>query len=119
MSYEIIEKLKKEIEGFKDVADLKPIGHVIEIGDGVLKINGLRNAMSQEMLVVQTANGQVTALALNLEEDALGAIALGDYAHIKVGDEVSSTGKVLSINVGRELIGRVVNPLGEPVDGKG
>jgi len=119
MSYEIIEKLKKEIEGFKDAADLKPIGYVIEIGDGVLKINGLKNAMSQEMLVVQAQGGQVTALALNLEEDAMGAIALGDYTHIKVGDEVSSTGKVLSINVGRELIGRVVNPLGEPVDGKG
>jgi F-type H+-transporting ATPase subunit alpha len=119
MSYEIIEKLKKEIAGFKDEAEIKPIGHVIDVGDGVLKISGLKGAMSQEMLVVETEKEKVTVLALNLEEDTIGAIALGDYTHIKVGDEVTSTGKVLSINVGHELIGRVVNPLGEAADGKG
>ncbi len=119
MSYEIIEKLKKEIEGFKDEAGFETVGRVIEVGDGVMKITGLKNVMSQEMLSVETAKGKVFALALSLEEDSIGAISLGDFIHIKVGDEVRGLGKVLSIPVGKDMIGRVVNPLGEPLDGKG
>ena len=119
MNYDIIEKLKREIEGFKDDPKLESVGFVMDVGDGVLKISGLKKVMSQEMVVVATTGGGVTAVALNLEEDSLGAMALGDYKKIKVGDEVRTTGKVLSIPVGRELIGRVLNPLGEPVDGKG
>ena len=119
MNHDIIEKLRREIEGFKDDPKLESVGSVMEVGDGVLKISGLKKVMSQEMVTVATGEGGVTAVALNLEEDALGAIALGDYKKIKVGDEVRTTGKVLSIPVGRELVGRVINPLGEPVDGKG
>ncbi len=117
--YEIIEKLKKEIENAKSDTAVVQVGRVIEIADGVAKIEGLRNAMSQEMLIIDTKTGRVSAVALNLEENSIGAIVLGDFRKIATGDEVQSTGKVLSINVGQELIGRVVNPLGEPVDGKG
>lgn len=117
--FEIIEKLKKEIAGIKNDVEISSVGRVIEVADGVLKIQGLRSAMSQEMLTVETKNGDVSAVVLNLEENSIGAIVLGDFKKIKTGDEVKSTGEVLGIKVGSELIGRVVNPLGEPVDGKG
>lgn len=116
---DIIEQLKKEIEGFKDDPKLESVGFVTEVGDGVLRVSGLKKTMSQEMLSILTGSGEVTALALNLEEDSIGAIVLGDFARIKVGDEVRGTGSVLSLSVGKELIGRVVNPLGDPEDGKG
>lgn len=117
--YEIIEKLKKEIEGAKSDVLISLVGKVIQVADGVLKIQGLPSAMSQEMLIVETKSGPVKAVALNLEESSLGAIVLGDFRKIKTGDEVKCTGEVLSIKVGPELIGRVINPLGEPIDGKG
>ncbi len=116
---DIVEKLKKEIEGFKDHLEATPVGFIDEVGDGVVKIRGLREAQSQEMLAVKTDEGEVTLLAFNLEEDLIGAIALGDYKFIKVGDEVTGTGSILSIPVGKELVGRVVDPLGNPLDGKG
>ncbi len=119
MSYEIIEKLKRDIEGFRDEARPEPTGKVIEIGDGVLKVSGLSKAMSQEALTIETEKGEVRAVAFNLEETTVGAIALGEFSHVKVGDTVKPTGEVLSIPVGRELVGRVVDPLGNPVDGKG
>jgi F-type H+-transporting ATPase subunit alpha len=119
MSYEIIEKLKAEIAGYKDKPEWKEVGRVIEVGDGIVKIMGLRNAVSQEILHVNTAHGLRVALALNLEEESIGALILDDFLAIKVGDEVRRTGEVLSIEVGDELIGRVVDPLGKPLDGRG
>ncbi len=119
MSYEIIEKLKQEIEGFKEKPEWQEIGRVIEVGDGIVKILGLRNAVSQEILMIESAKGERAALALNLEEESVGAMVLGDYLAIEVGDTAKRTGEVLSIAVGDELIGRVIDPLGEPLDGLG
>lgn len=119
MSYDIIEKLKKEIEGFKDNAKWEDIGHVTEAGDGIVKITGLGKALSQEILTIETSEGSRHALALNLEEDSVGALVLEEYGAVKAGDVVKGTGEVLSINVGSELLGRVVDPLGNPQDGKG
>src|SRR5271154_4243050 len=109
MSYEIIEKLKQEIEGFKEKPEWQEVGRVIEVGDGIVKILGLRNAVSQEVLIIETVHGERPALALSLEEESIGG----------VGDTVRRTGDILSIPVGDELIGRVVDPLGVPQDGQG
>jgi len=120
MSYEIIEKLKREIAGFKDEPVWQDAGEVIEVSDGICKISGLRNAVSQELLRIETKRGgEHTALALSLEEETIGALVLGEYKDIQSGDTVRSTGTVLSFDVGAEIIGRVVDPLGNPVDGKG
>ncbi len=120
MSYEIIEKLKKQIADFEnETPSHKTAGEVIEVADGVVKISGLSGVMSQEMLKIETEKEPVYAFAFNLEEHAIGAIVLGDFSHIKAGQTVTGLGKVLSIPVGDELVGRVVNPLGEPIDGKG
>ena len=119
MAYEIIEKLKREIEGYKENPEWAEVGRVIEVGDGIVKILGLRNAVSQEILIIETVHGERSALALNLEEESVGALVLGDYLAIEVGDTVKRTGEVLSVAVGDELVGRVVDPLGEPQDGKG
>jgi len=119
MSYEIIEKLKKEIEGYKDDLKWEEVGQVIEIGDGIAKILGLQKALAQELLIIETSEGERRALALNLEEESIGALILDDYLAIKSGDVVKKTGEVLSIEVGREMIGRVVDSLGNPLDGQG
>ncbi len=112
----IVEQLKKRIENFKTDIQTEKVGKVIEIGDGVAKISGLGDVMASEMLKFP---GDVFGVALNLEEDQVGAMILGDYKEIKEGDEVRSTGKILSVPVGEMMIGRVVNPLGEAIDGKG
>ena len=119
MSKEIIEKLKKEIEGFKVGIKAEKIGVVREVGDGVVRIWGLADAKAQEMIEIESGGGLVYAIVLNLEEDSVGAMVLGDYLLMKEGDSARSTGKVLSVPVGEELIGRVVNPLMEPIDGRG
>ncbi|MDO8500117.1 MAG: F0F1 ATP synthase subunit alpha [bacterium] len=119
MSKEIIEKLKQEIEGFKAEIKAEKTGIVREVGDGVVRIWGLADAKSQEMIEIETKKGVVTAIALNLEEDSVGAVVLGNYLLVKEGDSCRSTGKVLSIPVGEALVGRVVNPLMEPLDGRG
>ena len=119
MAYEIIEKLKRDIEGYKEKPEWQEVGRVIEIGDGIVKILGLRKAVSQEILIIETTHGERAALALNLEEESIGALVLGDFLAIAVGNTVRRTGEVLSIPVGDELIGRVVDPLGEPLDGQG
>ena len=119
MSYDIVEKLKKQIADFESTAAVEEIGTVIEVADGVVKISGLPNVASQEMLVIETPRGSVHALALNLEESSVGAVALDDFSHVAAGQTVRGLGNVLSIPVGEELVGRVVNPLGEPLDGKG
>jgi F-type H+-transporting ATPase subunit alpha len=119
MSYPIIEKLKKEIAGHREEIREEKIGTVTQVGDGIVSISGLRQAMSQELLLIQSQDGDRAAVALNLEEETIGALALEDYKAIKAGDVVKQTGRLLSIPVGDTLLGRVINPLGEPIDGKG
>ena len=119
MSYEIIEKLKQEIAGYKDDAKWAEVGRVIEVGDGIVKILGLRNAVSQEVLKIETTKGERTALALSLEEESIGALVLDDFLAIEVGNTVKRTSDILSVAVGEELMGRVIDPLGNPQDGLG
>lgn len=119
MSQEIIEKLKQAIEGYKDNPEWEEIGKIIEVGDGIVKISGLLNAQSQEVLVVEAEKEKIKAAALNLEEDSVGALVLGDSSCIKSGQTVKRTKQILSIPVGEQLLGRVVDPLGNALDGKG
>jgi len=119
MSYDIIEKLKKEIEGFKHDVTAENVGLIIEAADGIAKISGLSNTLSQEILIIETEAGDVPCLASNLEESSIGSIILGDFEKVKINDRVRQTGQVLSIKVGEEIIGRVVDPLGRPLDNKG
>src|SRR4030066_1919630 len=115
----IIESLKKQIAGFKSETRTEKTGQVIEVGDGIARVSGLSDAMASEMLEFQSAEGSTFGVALNLEEDQVGAMILGEYEKIKEGDTVKSTGKILSVPAGEAMIGRVVSPLGEPIDGKG
>ena len=119
MSYEIIEKLKREIADYKDKTDWEAVGRIIEVGDGIVKLTGLKQAASQELLTIETHAGPRRAVALNLEEETIGALVLDDYLEIKSGDTVKGTGQVLSLQVGKEMVGRVIDPLGNPLDGKG
>jgi F-type H+-transporting ATPase subunit alpha len=111
-----LQEIEAQISGAKTATAKQNVGTVREIGDGVAKIEGLTDTMLNEML--DFGNG-VTGLALNLEETEVGAIILGDYTKIKEGDEVRTTGKLLQVPVGKGLLGRVVNVLGQPLDGKG
>ena len=119
---EIKDILLREIEAADlHELDVEEVGSVLEVKDGIARIYGLQKAMAGEMLEVlssETGNS-VTALALNLEEDNIGAVVLGDYLQLKEGDEVRRTGRVLEVPVGPELVGRVVDALGRPIDGKG
>lgn len=115
----IIEQLKEEISGFKAEVSAKSVGRVLKVSDGIALISGLDEAMMSEILMFKTENGEVTGVALNLEENQVGAIILGDYTGIKEGDEVRATKRILEVPVGKEMIGRVVDPLGQPLDGKG
>jgi F-type H+-transporting ATPase subunit alpha len=112
----LLQEIEAQISGAKTATAKQNVGIVREIGDGVAKIEGLTEAMLNEML--DFGNG-VTGLALNLEETEVGAIILGDYTGIKEGQEVRTTGKLLQVPVGKGLLGRVVNTLGQPLDGKG
>jgi len=112
----ILQEIEAQISGVKSSVAKQNVGIVREVSDGVAKIEGLTEAMLNEML--DFGNG-VTGLALNLEETEVGAIILGDYTKVKEGQEVRTTGKLLSVPVGKGLLGRVVNVLGEPIDGKG
>jgi F-type H+-transporting ATPase subunit alpha len=115
----IVEQLKEQIANFKTSLKEQTVGRVIEIGDGIARVSGLSDVMMSEMLEVKTEKGSVYGMALNLEEDRVGAIILGDYLGIKQGDEVSCLKKILEVPVGEGIIGRVLNPLGQPIDGKG
>src|SRR5690606_28754154 len=112
----LLQEIESKISGAKTAVAKQNVGIVREIGDGVAKIEGLTDAMLNEM--IDFGNG-VTGLALNLEETEVGAVILGDYTGIKEGQEVRTTGKLLSVPVGKGLLGRVVNALGQPLDGKG
>lgn len=113
---EISEIIKKEIEGFEKDVELKEVGTVISSGDGIARIYGLEKAMAGELLEFPN---NVVGMALNLEEDSVGAVLFGDETLIKEGDEVKRTGRVAEAPVGEEMIGRVVDALGKEIDGKG
>jgi len=115
----IVEQLKEQIAGFKAGVKRQTVGRVMEIGDGIASVEGISEVMMSEMLEFCTDKGSVYGMALNLEEDRVGAIILGDYLGIKEGDEVKCLNKILEVPVGDGIIGRVVNPLGVPLDGKG
>ena len=118
---EIKDVLLNEIERYEDELQAEEIGEVLEVRDGIARIYGLTKAMASEMLeITSSVSGDtVTALALNLEEDNIGAVVMGDWTSLHEGDQVRRTGRVLDIDVGPGYLGRVVNPLGEPQDGKG
>lgn len=113
---EISSLIEKQIQGFEESIELKETGRVISVGDGIARIYGLENAMSGELLEFP---GGLVGMVLNLEEDNVGAILLGFDNDIKEGDEVKRTGRIMEVPIGPELIGRVVNGLGEPIDGRG
>lgn len=111
---EITSVLKKQIENYQDKIDLSNVGEVLEVGDGIARVYGLSSAMAGEMVLFESGvYGQV----FNLEESNVGIVILGDYLKIREGELVRCTGELLSVPVGSELIGRVINPLGEPLDG--
>src|SRR5690349_9547475 len=113
---EIASVIQAEIEQFQSQVDVREVGRVLEVGDGIARVYGLSGVMSGEM--VEFPNGTI-GLAFNLEETSVGVIILGDYLSIQEGDEVKSTGRLLSVPVGPAVVGRVVDPLGNPLDGKG
>src|SRR6266480_1060635 len=114
---EITKILKERIEGLEQAAaDLAEVGTVLSIGDGIARVYGLENAMSLELLELPH---DVTGLALNLESDNVGAVLFGEWDKIEEGDNVKRTGRLLDIPVGDALLGRIVDPLGNPLDGKG
>ena len=108
--------LKEQIEKFDLSVDVSEVGEVIEIGDGVARVSGLEKVMSSEL--VELPNG-VYGMALNLEDDNVGVVLFGESSHVKEGDLAKRTGKVVEVPVGNAMLGRVVNPLGQPIDGKG
>ena len=114
---EIGDILKQQIAGFEQEMTVTNVGRVVEVGDGIAQVYGLSNVMASE-LVEFTKTG-VLGLAFNLEEDSVGIIILGEYTEIEEGDEVRSTGRIASVPVGDAMVGRVVNALGQPIDGKG
>ncbi|MFC1781969.1 F0F1 ATP synthase subunit alpha [Planctomycetota bacterium] len=111
---EITSVIKQEIAQYRSELDVSEVGRVLEVGDGIARIYGLNNAMASEML--QFENGEFGQV-FNLEEGSIGAVVYGNYLEIKEGDEVRCTGELLSVPVGPEMLGRVVNPLGQPIDG--
>jgi len=113
---EITSILRQEIENYERAIDVTEVGSVISLGDGIARIHGLQKVMAGELIQFPH---DVAGIAMNLEEDQVGAVLLGDYTEIKEGDEVRRTGRIMSVPVGEGLIGRVVNALGQPIDGKG
>ncbi len=118
MSYtdQVVELLKKNITEFQKTVQVEEVGTVIEVKDGIARITGLEKCQAQEMLEFP---GETFGIALNLEEETVGAVILGDFKHIKEGDIVKRTGRIMSVPVGEGLIGRVVNALGQEIDGRG
>jgi F-type H+-transporting ATPase subunit alpha len=112
----ILQELEATISGLKTDTTRSNVGSVREVGDGVAKIEGLSDVMLNEMIEFP---GGLYGIALNLEETEVGAIIVGDYTEVKEGTEVRTTGRLLSVPVGKGLLGRVVNALGQPIDGKG
>ncbi len=113
---EITKLLREQIENYQQTVAVEEVGSVISVGDGIARVHGLEKCMAAEM--IDFPHG-VTGIALNLEEDQVGIVLLGEYTQIREGDTVKRTGKIMSVPVGEAIVGRVVNPLGQPVDGKG
>src|SRR5579864_1398216 len=113
---EIASVISRRLADFNPVVEASQMGRIVEVGDGIARISGLPQASVNELLEFE---GGVLGLALNLDEETIGSVILGDAQHIEEGQGVRSTGRILSIPVGDGLLGRVVNPLGEPIDGKG
>ncbi|MGD0899648.1 MAG: F0F1 ATP synthase subunit alpha, partial [Thermoguttaceae bacterium] len=111
---EIASVIQQEVEQFESRIDVREVGRVIEVGDGIARVYGLANVMAGEMVRFP---GDIHGLAFNLEENSVGVIILGNYLSIQEGDEVTSTGRLLSVPVGDAMLGRVVDPLGNPLDG--
>lgn len=111
--------LREKLASLQTNVETREFGHVIQIGDGIARVDGLKSAMAGELLEFVAHDGTtVYGLAQNLEEDEVGAVLLGDYTLIKENDEVHTTGRVVEVPCGKALLGRVVNPLGIPLDGK-
>lgn len=115
----IVEQIKSQIADFKAEVEESSVGRVLKISDGIALVSGLTEAMMSEILLFKSAHGEIAGVALNLEENLVGAIIMGEFDGIKEGDEVVCTKRILSVPVGEALVGRVVNPLGETMDGKG
>ena len=115
----IVEQIKSQIADFKAEVEESSVGRVLKISDGIALVSGLTEAMMSEILLFKSAHGEIAGVALNLEENLVGAIIMGEFDGIKEGDEVVCTKRILSVPVGEALVGRVVNPLGEAMDGKG
>ena len=113
---EIASVIQKEIEQFEDRVDVREVGTVLEVGDGIARVYGLSDVMAGEMVEFP---GGVNGLAFNLEENSVGVIILGDYLKIKKATKSAASGKLLSVPVGDAVLGRVVDPLGNPLDGQG
>src|SRR3954468_19524003 len=113
---EIAAALRQHVEGFRPSLDQAQVGRVLEVGDGIARVAGLPLTSVNEVLEFE---GGILGLALNLDEDSIGAVVLGSASHIEEGRAVKRTGRIPSIAVGDELIGRVINALGQPIDGKG
>ncbi len=113
---EITRVLREEIENYERAVSVSETGFVISVGDGIARIHGLETVMAGELIEFPQ---NVSGIALNLEEDQVGAVLLGDYTDIKEGDEVRRTGRIMSVPVGEALIGRVVDSLGAPIDDRG
>ena len=113
---EISQVLRSAIDNFDAVANLSETGYVISVGDGIARIYGLENVMAGELVEF---GPETMGIALNLEEDQVGSVLLGDFSHVKEGDQVKRTGRIMALPVGDAMVGRVVNSLGQPIDGKG
>ena len=113
---EISELIKSKIENLAISADLRTQGTVVSVTDGICRVYGLTDVMQGEMLEFP---GNTFGMALNLDRDSVGAVVLGEYDQISEGDTVKTTGRILEVPIGPELLGRVVNSLGQPIDGKG
>lgn len=113
---EISSLIKQQIEQYQDDIEVVDVGTVIQVGDGIARVHGLQNVMAGELLEF---HGGIMGMAQNLEEDQVGVVILGPYSDIREGDQVKRTGRIMEVPVGEALLGRVVNPLGQPIDGKG
>ena len=113
---EVTKILREQIEDYQQKLAVEEVGTVISVGDGIARIHGLDKCMAGEMIEFPH---DVFGIALNLEEDQVGSVLLGDYAEIREGDTVKRTNRIMSVPVGDAMIGRVVNALGQPIDGKG
>ena len=116
---EITSVIKQEIEQYSSQLEISEVGQVVEVGDGIARIYGLSNVMASELLEFETNKGTVMGQAMNLEEDTVGAVIYGDYLAVREGDTVRSTSRLLEVPVGEAMLGRMVDPLGAPLDGKG